>query len=167
MSDVDEHWDHLDELAQAPQLRSITIIPKVPPGDLTPDFVEYMQALRIDEFAGRFAFVLLAMLHFHPDCVVYVGSDSEAFYRQHPGLDRDLDVHAFDQDRLEEYVRATMAGREARMVFHFTKPDVLVRLTGGLDNDIYGEEPAFDAMLARLVTAQGLFLETYENLWAV
>ncbi|GAA1395080.1 hypothetical protein [Luteococcus peritonei] len=166
MIDIDKHWEHLEELAEAEQLRSITIVPKVPPGDLSPDFIEYMQASRSAEFARRFSFVLLGMVHFHPQCIIYVDSDDEEFYQRHPGLASDLDVRDVDQDKLESYIHAVMGDREPRMVFHFTELDILVRLTGGLDNDIYGEDPQFDAMLSRLVASQGLFLETYENIWA-
>lgn len=166
MIDLEKHWDHLEELAEADQLRTIQIVPKVPPGDLTPDFVEYMQATHSAEFAGKFSFVLLAMMHFYPQCIVYVDSDDKEFYPSHPGLARDLDVHEFAQDKLESYIHAVMGSRAARMVFHFTQLDILVRLTGGLDNDIFGEDPQFDDMLSRLIASQGLFLETYENIWA-
>ena len=158
--DVDAHWVHMEKMSEADHLRVITIIPKVTSDDLTPDFVEYMQSAHIDEFSSRFAFVLLAVMHFFPQCIVYVDSDDDDFYARHPGLARDQDIHDVEPAKLEEYIRSVMGGRDARMVFHFTEMNVLIRLTGGLDDD-----PEFDKMLTSLVAAQGMFVETYKNIW--
>lgn len=166
MADAAAHWKLFADLAEADQLRSITILPKVPPSDLTPDFEMHMEEAHHEEFAGRFAFVLLALMHFHPRCVVYVDADHDDFYRGHPGLERDLDVGDVPPGDLERYIRAVMSSREAGMFFYFTECGILIRLRGGLDNDIFGTNDHFDAMLSTLVTSRGLFLESYENIWS-
>lgn len=165
MKKVAKHWVHFEALEQAPHLRTIQILPKVPPGDLTPDFEEYMREVRHCDLSRKFSFVLLAMLHFYPDCAVYVDSERKKFYRGHKGLRRDKDVHDASPKKLESYIHAVAGTGQAMMAFHFTKLDILVRLLSGLDNEIFGHDPEFDALLSKLVASQGLFLETYENVW--
>ncbi|MBB1484965.1 hypothetical protein H5392_13975 [Tessaracoccus sp. MC1865] len=127
------HWQHFEEMAQAPELRVIGIMPQVPPGDLSADFIDHMEVARNDDYAGRFSFVLLAMMHFFPRCVVYVEADRRKDYRMFRGARPKRDVGGFPPEKLEAYIRATMQGGTVGMFFYFTDPDVWIRLEGRFD----------------------------------
>ena len=165
MNQSKHHFKCMHELEQLPTIRFISQWPKSDLGE-TVDFPYFIYETRQDEFASQCSFIYLAMFHFFPDCAIYIsGNKHSPFKKKHSKLKPDVDISGKKIKLLDKLVREAAKENPTSISFYFYKVNICMYLSGADNAEISGNDPQFDELLKKIVTSQGLFLETYENIW--
>ncbi|MBO3142998.1 hypothetical protein [Dermatophilus congolensis] len=158
MSETDIHWEKIEKLAEAETLRIVDYTPYATGDEFIP-LHDYMEEHFRPIFAEKMAMLLLLVAYRYLDSVIYVQGSSDWFYKQFPGLERDLNVRHFEPEKLVSYIRKIIADDIAvAFLVYVPENDCLIRITGGFSTEIYGDDEEFLNLLDVLAKQQGLFI---------
>ncbi|MBO3129583.1 hypothetical protein [Dermatophilus congolensis] len=165
MSEADAHWEKIEKLAEAETFRIVDYTPYATGDDFRP-LHDYMEEYFRPIFAEKMAMLLLLVAYRYSDSVIYV-EGTDWFYKQFPGLERDLNVRHFEPEKLVSYIRKIIAD-DIGVAFLVYVPgnNCLIRITGGFSTEIYADDEEFLNLLDALAKQQGLFIrELSKNDW--
>ena len=125
-------------------------------------YVDHLEAgEHIQRFARQLVFVYLA-LAFEYDGQIYIGDDP-CLLEKHPELTANQNITMCGPATIERVITDVITTLCGDLTIIFKTYGVLVTISGGFQNAVFGTSPQFLNHLRLLARSQGLFLKHYVN----
>ncbi|MDR6939380.1 hypothetical protein [Arcanobacterium hippocoleae] len=147
---VEHEWHYLD------------IVPFTFTNPASIAYVDHLESgEHLDRFARKVAFVYLG-LAFEYGGQIYIG-DASCFLDTHPQLRANQNITALDPALIERIIVDVIVSMCGTITIIVEDLKVLIDISGGFQNAVYGANSQFLNHLKLLAGSQGLFLKHYVN----